>query len=112
MNFAVEVRDQFLLVRVTGEVTLRSATGFRKYCAQMMSRGYRRFVVDMHNVSFLDSSGLGALLATTQTLRRKGGDLKLFALPQKIERLLRLAGISFLFDIAPSQAAAIAAFGH
>lgn len=59
-------------------------------------------VVDMHDVSFIDNSGLGALISALTILKANGGRLALCDLSEPVEVLIELTGTQRFFDILPS----------
>ncbi len=69
-------------------------------------------VIDLEAVEFIDSSGLGALVAKVRALRKVDGDMKLAALNEKVRRVFELTRAFRLFDIFDSVEAAAANYGH
>jgi anti-sigma B factor antagonist len=59
-------------------------------------------VVDMHDVSFIDNSGLGALISALTILKANGGRLALCDLSEPVEVLIELTGTQRFFDVLPS----------
>ena len=72
----------------------------------------RQMVIDLGQVEFIDSSGLGALVAHVRALRKLDGDLKLAALNDKVRRVFELTRAFRLFDIFDSSSAAAASYRH
>jgi anti-sigma B factor antagonist len=73
----------------------------------------RDLVLDVAEVSFIDSSGLGTLVRLLARIRRSGGDLKLCAAPPPVHRLLKLTNLTQVFDMHESEVSAVSAFyGH
>jgi len=70
-----------------------------------------RLVLDMGQVRFMDSSGLGALLSTLRSLSATGGDLKICNLTPAVRVLFELVRVHRVFDVLESREEAIAAFG-
>lgn len=69
-----------------------------------------RLVLDMGQVRFMDSSGLGALLSTLRALAASGGDLKVCALTPAVRVLFELVRVHRVFDVLETRADAVAAF--
>ena len=67
-------------------------------------------VLDLADVDFIDSSGLGLLVRVAMRLRMLQGDLKLCAVPRRIDQVLTITKLKSVFDMYPSQAEALAAF--
>ncbi len=70
----------------------------------------RRIVIDLEQVEFIDSSGLGALVSYVRILRNLNGDLKLVGLNDKIRHVFELTRAFRLFDIFDSTSAAVESF--
>jgi anti-sigma B factor antagonist len=70
---------------------------------------YADVVLQLDNVEFVDSSGLGALVRLTQAARSKGGDLKLSGVPPKIRKTLEMTNLHTQFEIYDSVEEAITA---
>jgi anti-anti-sigma factor len=60
-------------------------------------------IVDMHEVTFIDNSGMGALISALTILRANGGRLALCSLSESVEVLIELTGTQRFFDILPGQ---------
>ncbi len=69
--------DQPTIVRMTGKLDLLSAAEVKESLAKSVAEGHRRMVVDLAGVTFIDSSGLGALIGGLKAARLAGGDLRL-----------------------------------
>ena len=65
------------VVSPKGRLTMASARQMREILTDLVSQGTTRIVVDMQETSFLDSSGLGALIAGLKSARQAGGDLRI-----------------------------------
>ena len=70
----------------------------------------RDLVLDVAEVSFIDSSGLGTLVRLVARIRRSGGDLKLCAAPPPVHQLLKLTNLTQVFDVHESEVGALSAF--
>ena len=71
--------------------------------------GSCKFVLNLGSVSYIDSAGLGELVATHTTLRNKGGDVKLLNLTQTAKRLLQMTKLLGVFDTFDDEAKAVQA---
>lgn len=72
--------------------------------------GCRDLVLDVAEVNFIDSSGLGTLVRLVARIRRSGGDLKLCAASAPVHRLLKLTNLLQVFDVHDSEVGAVSAF--
>lgn len=79
--------DRLALVNLNGRLDLLSAVEVKQKLAAVVGEGHARLVVDLGEVSFIDSSGLGALISGLKTARIAGGDLRI-ARPDKQARYI------------------------
>jgi anti-sigma B factor antagonist len=68
----------------------------------------RNFVLNLGDVNYIDSSGLGELVSSYTTIRNKGGDVKLLKLTSKTRDLLQMTKLLTVFDVYDDEAQAIA----
>jgi anti-sigma B factor antagonist len=85
-----EVGQDGAVLHPVGRLDLQSATAFRERVAGVVGTGRARVVVDLAGVAFLDSSGLGALIASLKTCRQAGGDLRIAAVTDQVATVLEL----------------------
>jgi anti-sigma B factor antagonist len=77
IEFETQTRpDGVAVVVPRGRLTMASARQMRELLAELVAGGSSRIVVDMGETTFLDSSGLGALIAGLKSARQAGGDLR------------------------------------
>jgi anti-sigma B factor antagonist len=100
------------IVRVAGEVDVYGAPQLREGIIQLLAIGRRRILADLREVTFLDSTGLGALVGSLKRLREQGGSLGLVTGPGRIPQLFRLTGLDRVFALHESVPAAIAGDPH
>jgi len=92
------------VVRVTGEIDIANARLLILDAVIDALRVSSRVVVDLHEVTFMDASGVGALVRARDAVRRAGGELVLRSPSALTQRLLELTGLTTAFDVDPSQA--------
>lgn len=90
MEIAVEPRGDGAVVRLTGRLDLLVAAEVRQALARAVADGRRRMVVDLGDVSFVDSSGLGALISGLKAARQAGGDLRIARPSEQARMILQL----------------------
>ncbi|MBI4417180.1 MAG: STAS domain-containing protein [Ignavibacteriales bacterium] len=86
------------------------ATELNEELHKLVSAGKTRVVVDLGDVKFMNSSGLGMLIRALTTMRNAGGDMKLARASEKIESLLIVTKLITVFDHHESVAKAVDAF--
>ena len=90
----------------TGEPTLLLRETTRKF----MEDGNKKFLLNLHDVSFIDSSGLGEMIATYTRVRREGGDIKLLHLTKTAKDLLQMTKLLTVFDTFEDETGALKSF--
>ncbi len=97
--FDIEINqrpDGSSVLAVTGELDLASAPLFRERVGEALGTGARDLVVDLTDVDFVDSSGLGAILWARHRAHAVGGDLHVDNCCPPVERAFTLAGLTQL----------------
>ena len=89
--------DGSCTVSVTGEVDIATVDEFLAAAGACLDGGATSVVVDLAEVSFIDSSGLGALVRIRNLARKHGATLTLARVPDSIERLLEVTGLTAAF---------------
>ena len=98
MNQVVEI------IEPTGRLDINNAAKLRKQVAEIINNKPNLLLVDLKNVSFMDSSGLGALVAALKTVRGIGADMVLCSPNEQVSMLLELTSMSKIFKIYGSRA--------
>jgi anti-sigma B factor antagonist len=87
------------VVHVTGEVDMLTTPLLRSTLIQQLDNGVRQLVVDLREVTFLGSSGLGVLVEALKAARRHDATLQLVCTSRAVTRPLAVTGLSQVFDI-------------
>lgn len=87
-----------------GSVTLRDAT------RELLGKGHKKILLNLGDVTYIDSSGIGELVSAYTAVRNQGGDLKLLSLTKKVHDLLQITKLYTVFDIKDDEASAVASF--
>ena len=115
MALKINVRevDGIAVVELDGRVVLGDeSNALREKVKQMLASGKKKVVLDMGNVTYIDSAGLGTLVALHHSARTQGASLKLSNLGAKFQEILQVTKLLTVFDVYPSESAAISSFGH
>jgi anti-sigma B factor antagonist len=99
-----------IVVKVGGEIDMASAPELRECLHQMIDAGSRRLLVDLRQVSFIDSVGLGVLVGAKLRLREHGHDdgcIRLVGAHGLVLRALRLSGLDRVFPLHATLADAL-----
>jgi anti-sigma B factor antagonist len=82
----------------------------RQRIDELLASGDTRVVLDLQGIDYIDSAGIGMLVAKYVSLRRTGGDMKLMSLSPRVHRALSLAGLLDVFETFDAEAAAVRSF--
>jgi anti-sigma B factor antagonist len=99
------------IVDLSGRITLgEGSVILRDSVRDLLSKGNKQIVLNLADVSYIDSSGIGELVSAYTHVRREGGELKLLNLTKKVHDLLQITKLYTVFDIKDDEAAAVGAF--
>lgn len=104
MEFGLAVdrsRAPYTTLTVTGEVDVYTSPRLREKLAELLSEGHRRIVLDLSEVDFMDSTGLGVLVAGLKRARASNGDLTLVC-SDPIVILFEMTGLTEVFTVFSS----------
>jgi anti-sigma B factor antagonist len=103
--------DGITVVDVSGRITLGEETKLlRETVQRLLGGGEKEILLNLAEVSFIDSGGLGELVSAFTSVRNRGGDLKLLQLTRRVHDLLQITKLYTVFDISDDEAAAIQSF--
>ncbi len=99
------------IVDLSGRITLgEGSVILRDMVRDLLSKGSKNILLNLADVSYIDSSGIGELVSAYTHVRREGGELKLLNLTKKVHDLLQITKLYTVFDIKDDEAQAVAAF--
>jgi anti-sigma B factor antagonist len=111
MQLIVETHaDGIGVVRPSGRLDRLVATELSERLATVIAGGMPRLVVDLAQVVFVDSSGLGALIGSLKAARRAGGDLRVARASDRVRDLFAQTGLDRIVRIYPSVDAALSGY--
>ena len=100
------------VIDLEGRIVLgEESNSFRERVKSLLAAGKKKIVLNLANVSYIDSAGLGTLVATFHSARSQGATLKLANLGQKFKEVLQVTKLMTVFDTYENEAAAIQSFG-
>src|SRR5205809_5392402 len=101
--------DGFEVIDVRGEIDMYTAPRLRELLIDLVSQGSYQLVVNLDEVGFLDSTGLGVLVGGLRRVRAHDGSLDLVCTRERILRIFRVTGLTEVFGIYQTVDQAIAA---
>ena len=115
MSLTIKTRqtDVATVVALAGRLTLGdSATQLRETLQQMVADGARRIVLNLAELHYIDSSGIGLLVSSYATMNRVGGQIKLASLNSRVKDLLLITKLLTVFEVYEHEIAALDAFAE
>ena len=113
MSMKVNIRqvDGVTILDFSGRITLgEGSVQLRDVVRDLLSKGNKQFLVNLAEVNYIDSSGIGELMSAYTSVRNQGGEVKLLHLTKRVHDLLQITKLYTVFDIRDDEAHAIAAF--
>ncbi|HWR13648.1 MAG TPA: STAS domain-containing protein [Terriglobales bacterium] len=103
--------DGVTIVDLSGRITLgEGSTMLRDIVRDIIAKGNKKILLNLGDVTYIDSSGIGELVSAFTTVRNGGGELKLLNLTKKVHDLLQITKLYTVFDIKDDEANAIQSF--
>lgn len=110
MEVNIRSEKNLKIIEVTGEVDLYSSPAFRKDLLELTNAKNKSLLVDLYNVSYMDSSGIATLVEALQQVGKYGGKLRLANLRDAVKEVFELSRLDKVFEIFPSLEEAKKAF--
>ncbi|MCB1051612.1 MAG: STAS domain-containing protein [Acidobacteria bacterium] len=111
MKAVLEERDDVAILKLHGKITIGEGdVMLRKHLDEIVERGFKKIIFDLKDVSYMDSSGVGELVACYTTVTNRDGQLRLTNLKSKIYGLLQLTALITVFQIYDSNEDALQSF--
>ncbi len=99
------------VVDMMGRITLgEGSVVLRDTIRDLLGKGDKKILLNLGNVTYIDSSGIGELVSAFTSVRNQGGELKLLNLTKKVHDLLQITKLYTVFDIRDDETAAVGAF--
>jgi len=109
VKFNSEFKNDTLIIRLEGELDLVTAEQFRQAAEnEIKSKNAKRLILNLKEVPFIDSSGLGAILGRYKRISEKGGKMAVVEVKPQVERIFELSGIFRIMKLYESEERALA----
>ena len=103
--------DGVTIVDCSGRITLgEGSVILRDTVRELLAKGQKKILLNLGEVTYIDSSGIGELVSAFTTTRKEGGELKLLKLTKKVHDLLQITKLYTVFDVQDDEAAAVKSF--
>jgi anti-sigma B factor antagonist len=113
VNLKVSTRqvDGVSIVDCSGRITLgEGSIVLRDTVKDLLGKGQKKILLNLGDVNYIDSSGIGELVSAYTTAKNQGGELKLLKLTKKVHDLLQITKLYTVFDVKDDETAAVKAF--
>ena len=96
---------------VSGRITLgEGSSALRDALRDLVASGHKKILLNLSDVSYIDSSGIGELVSGFTSVSNQGGDLKLLGLTKRVKDLLQITKLYTVFDVHEEEAHAVRSF--
>jgi anti-sigma B factor antagonist len=111
MKLSTRQVDGVTIVDCSGRITLgEGSVMMRDTVRDLLAKGNKKIILNLGDVNYIDSSGIGELVSAFTTTKNQGGELKLLNLTKKVHDLLQITKLYTVFDVKDDEAAAVKAF--
>jgi anti-sigma B factor antagonist len=110
MEISTQEQKRVSVMSVSGRVDSATAPDLENSLKKLVESDKTQIVLDLKDVEYMSSAGLRAMVSTLKAVKRVNGDLRLANPSPRVEEVLRLAGLTSIFSIHPTQDEAVASF--
>ena len=111
MKATIRQVDSVTVVDISGRITLgEGCAQLRELIRGQLTKGNKRVLINLADVTYIDSSGIGELVSAYTAVTNQGGELKLLKLTQKVHDLLQITKLYTVFDVHDDEAEAVGSF--
>jgi len=101
------------IVDIRGRIVLgEESASVRDMIRDLLSKGHKQILLNLGDVDYIDSMGLGSLVGAFVTVRKQGGELKLLNLTDKLTDVMQITKLYTVFDIMNDEEAGVKSFGQ
>jgi len=111
IDFRIRHSDGITIVDLKGRITLgEGSVTVRDLVHDLLSKGQKRILLNLGDVNYIDSSGIGELVGAFAAAKKQGGELKLLSLTKRVHDLLQITKLYTVFDVKDDEAFAVGSF--
>ena len=111
MKFKTRQVDGVTILDLSGRITLgEGSVTLRDAVKDALAKGSKSILLNLKDVDYIDSSGLGELVSAYTSVKNQGGELKLLHLTSKVQDLLQITKLYTVFDVRDDEAHAVSSF--
>lgn len=102
MELSMRKSGEVYIVDVKGEMDLYNAHQLKDLVTKMMEKNIKNFVINLENVEYIDSTGIGALIAICNTLKKQDSKLAISGVHGSVKKVIELTKLTAFFPLASS----------
>jgi anti-sigma B factor antagonist len=111
MKASTRYVNDVTIVDLSGQIKLGEGSSvLRDTVKDLLGKGHKKILLNLGDINYIDSSGIGELVSAYTSVRNQGGELKLLHLTKKVHDLLQITKLYTVFHVLDDETAAIAAF--
>ena len=93
LGITEQFRDNWVLLQINGEIDMATGPELRQRIVQYVQEGHAHIIIDLTEVDFIDSTGLGVLIGGLKRTRSHDGDLQCIGLSESLKEMFKLTGL-------------------
>lgn len=111
IDFSTRQSDGITIVDIKGRITLgEGSVTLRDKVHDLLSKGQKRILLNLGDVNYIDSSGIGELVSAFTAAKKQDGEVKLLNLTKRVHDLLQITKLYTVFDVKDDEALAVESF--
>ena len=111
MDINTRSRDDIIVLDIAGEIDLYNAPEIKDVINKLIEEKRYNVIINLEKVSYIDSSGIGALISSLSNLKKYQGGLKIINVFASVRKVFELTKLTSFFEIYDSEDNAVKAFG-
>ncbi len=112
MTASIRQVDEVTIIDLSGQIKLGEGSSvLRDTVKDLLSKGARKILLNLAEINYIDSAGIGELVSAHTSVCNQGGEMKLLQLTKRVHDLLQIMKLYSVFQVADDEASALAAFG-
>lgn len=110
MDITKKTKGDIVILEIVGEIDLYNAPEIKDIISKLIEERCYNVIIDLEKVSYIDSSGIGALISSLSNLKKYHGGLKIINVYASVRKVFELTKLTSFFEIYDSEEEAIQSF--
>ena len=112
MDITTRTKGEIVILDITGEIDLYNAPEIKDIINQLIEEQKYNVIINLEKVSYIDSSGIGALISSLSNLKKYQGGLKIINVYASVRKVFELTKLTSFFEIHDSEDVAVESFNR